>query len=111
MSRATRIHERLEEEGIPIDGVSDDGDANVRIDFKPGVTPEQIRRANEIASQIGEREPRSRDEIRESIERIPLLKKQQFMNWILIELAIDRIQEDPMFAEKAGFGFTGDKPK
>jgi hypothetical protein len=48
MLSTTRFHEYLRDAGIPINGVSDHGEGDIRIHFREDATDEQRARANAL---------------------------------------------------------------
>lgn len=89
MTPAARFTEHLNDLGIPIHGVSINGD-NVRIDFKDEATPQQRSGATNAANgfDFSEREPKTADEIEVELPKLTPAQRASVLDKIIAEFLV-----------------------
>lgn len=106
-SAATRLHEAIEDAGIPIFGLRGEP-GSVAIDFSPAATAQQIADAGDIVASFDwtPRRPRTYLSIISDIAALAAADR----NKLLAAVAADFLRRAPRFAQKLGIGIDGDEP-
>jgi hypothetical protein len=91
------LHELLEDAGIPIDGVCEDG----RIDFADGATQEQRTQARAILATLRDKPKIQKREKKATRQAMKALGNAD-TNKLLLELLVEREIAEPGWASRRG---------
>lgn len=97
MVHVATFHDLLDDAGIPIDGVCEDG----RIDFAASATQEQRQQARAILATLRDKPKPRKEKPRETRQALRALSDADTKK-LLLELLVEREASDPGWAARRG---------